>query len=64
MRSRPTTGHDLAELEREYEDACRLHELKLGRPLDARDALYVARELGYRKLREQPCPPTNRPPAG
>jgi hypothetical protein len=68
MRPQPTTGHDLDELEREFADACRLHELKLGRPLDARDCLFIARELGYRKLREQ-CPsashPKNRrPPAG
>lgn len=54
MRTQPTTGQDLDELEREFADACRLHELKLGRPLDARDHLLIARQLGYRKV--PPCP--------
>lgn len=54
MRPQPTTGQDAAEQEREFADACRLHELKLGRPLDARDHLLIASQLGYRKV--PPCP--------
>lgn len=63
IRPRPTQGNDLADLEREFANACRLHELRLGRPLDLRDVLFVARELGYRKMPAvTPCPNTGRQP--
>lgn len=61
IRQQPSTGQDLAEQEREFADACRLHELRLGRPLDARDVLFVARELGCRKVSPCPTNPTANP---